>query len=738
MGLTVIHLSDIHIKTNSDKIFERIDKLCATCSSVIPNNSDVVIAISGDIAFSGESTQYELANELIIKISEKLSQEISARVHVLFVPGNHDCNLYEDTSVRKVLVEAVNPDVDETYYSQVVAVQKNYAVFASLYDIETNIVLTKKELIVNDSKVLFVLINTAWMSVLKETPGKLVIPSNMLDNIDSDEYKAVFYVLHHPTNWLNPDYKSSFIENIRHNADIVLFGHEHSRDCYQQIGDSFSVYCNHGKELQDSESDSSAFSIMIFDDVFQNYKVVDCLWLNNNYTITNETTNQYHKNIASQHSVHNPNPKYMEYLTDIGISVNHFAKENVFLPDLFVWPYLKKLDYNNEKKNGVVIQTNIMTELLSTPISLLIGASSTGKTSIAKMIYLNSLSDNKCCLLIDGAEFTTSDPNNIKSTIEKHFVDQYSADLLNEFRLLPKNKKVVIVDNFDGVKSNKNRRSVIVDYLSENFGNSVLCMVSSIEITTILTSKTISTSQELFYYDILPLGNKKRKELITKWYYLNENNLSNDEVDERIEKSIQQINVLLGNGSSFVPALPIFIIGVLQNNDAMKPVYGSSKYAVLYESLILSTLSKISNKYVSSGEYNIDINILAELAFSMLSKKQTYFTELDLINVVDAFCKEKLFNISHSDIIRKMLTAQIIYHDTTEGEIYRFKYPYIFYYFSGRYIAFNLNKPQVKTELENMSSKLYIEAYGNIIIFVCHFSCSKEVIENILYNVTVK
>ena len=33
-----------------------------------------------------------------------------------------------------------------------------------------------------------------------------------------------------------------------------------------------------------------------------------------------------------------------------------------------------------------------------------------------------------------------------------------------------------------------------------------------------------------------------------------------------------------------------------------------------------------------------------------------------------------------------------------------------------------------------MSSKLFVETYGNIIIFICHFANSQEVVDNILLN----
>ena len=734
MSFCIIHLSDVHIKDEKDIILTRTDEICRACASVIQNNSTVVIAISGDIAFSGLCSQYELANGVISKISEYLRTEKQSQVYTVFVPGNHDCDFKNENSVRKTLIDHMSPDIDEQYYNTVVSVQKNYSNFAAGFDMDTDKALSKKEFIVNGNKILFLLSNTAWMSVLKENPGKIIMPAAIFDDVDTNEYKVVFYLLHHPTNWLNPDHKTTFVEHIRKNADIVLIGHEHARDCYSQVGDKFSVFCSHGKQLQDSDSFESAFSVMAFDDAFQTYKVFDFAWSDNKYERVSENTNQFHKNIASQHSATIPNKETFEYLTDLGVNVNHFAKDSVLLPELFVWPYLKKLNYNDEKKRAIQIQSDIPKELLSNNISIVTGTSSSGKTSLAKMMYFDTTSNDKCCLLVDGKEFTSSEVDNISSIIEHHFIAQYSADCLEDFRQLPKEKKIIIIDNFDNIKTNKNRRNIIIDYLTDNFANVILFMTSSIDITSIITSKSLSGLLDLFYYDILPLGNKKRKELVSKWYFLGAESLTEEQIEERTEGSISQLDILLGNGASFVPALPVFIIGVLQNSDAIKPSYGNSKYAVLYESLILSTLSKISTDYISSGENNIDINIMSQLAFQMLTNKHTSFTESELIETVREFESKKLFPVSHQDVLRKMIFAQIIFQDTTEGEVYRFKYPYIFYYFAGRYIARNLTNPRVKEILEYMSSKLYNETYGNIIVFVCHFSNSKEVIENVLLN----
>ena len=55
MSLSIIHLSDIHISGHDDTILMKKDKLASACASSLPSNGDVVLAITGDIAYSGKS-----------------------------------------------------------------------------------------------------------------------------------------------------------------------------------------------------------------------------------------------------------------------------------------------------------------------------------------------------------------------------------------------------------------------------------------------------------------------------------------------------------------------------------------------------------------------------------------------------------------------------------------------------------------------------------------------------------
>ena len=735
MSLSLIHLSDIHMENENDLILKRLKKITMACASVLPHDETVLVIVSGDIANQGKAKQYLLAQFFFDTLKKSLEKCLNSKVVFSFVPGNHDCDFALERSSRKILLEKIKTsEIDQDYFSDIVYVQKPFFDFANnygKYDISNPINI--QEIEIDDYKILVMLSNTAWMSEINENPGNIVMPELLMSNIDTCDYKYIFCVFHHPTNWLFPDKRRKFLDYIRKKSDFILIGHEHERDHYEVIGESFSILTSKGKELQDRNSESSGFSIYKFDYAWQNYTQIDFEWQKNKYTKIFEQTNQLHKNDVPHSSVFYPNKKIIDYCQDIGISISHFAKDDVTLSDLFTWP-----DYNLYKYGDNKCYKTIRDDFISIKdkngLIVLIGATSEGKTSLAKKLFLCEENKNICCILLDGSVFNTSNEITIAKTIENKYIEQYSEEFLEDFRQLPPTQKTIIIDNFDCIRNNNNRRTMVLNYISKYFSKIRIFFSSKFELTTIINSDIIKSSDSFDYYDILPLGNRKRRQLISKWYRLNNFDQTENEIREKIDKSENQINTFLGNGASYIPAIPLFVISTLQNSDAKHPIYENTKYGFLYQSLILSSISKIAGSTYDNSKFDMDSTALSFLAFDMLQTQRTSFDTTQLKFAVDFMNEKYVLKESFQDLLNRMIDAKIITKDLNNDESYRFKYPYIFYYFSGYYIANHLSDKEVQDKLEYMSSRLYNEIYGNIIIFTCHFANSKEIIDNVLLN----
>ena len=195
MALSVIHFSDIHIKTSNDLVMKRIEQIRTACASVINPGNDVLILVSGDIAFSGKIDQYNCAYALFDNIANYLREQRNATVHYAFVPGNHDCDFDATSSIRDTLLSGVaSANVDKEYYSQIASVQSNYWDFAETYGLEESGLVCKSELSVDGNKIAILQFNTAWMSVLHENPGRIIMPANWFINIDPSEYCIILRI----------------------------------------------------------------------------------------------------------------------------------------------------------------------------------------------------------------------------------------------------------------------------------------------------------------------------------------------------------------------------------------------------------------------------------------------------------------------------------------------------------------------------------------------------------------
>jgi len=118
------------------------------------------------------------------------------------------------------------------------------------------------------------------------------------------------------------------------------------------------------------------------------------------------------------------------------------------------------------------------------------------------------------------------------------------------------------------------------------------------------------------------------------------------------------------------------------------------------------------------------------VAFELLKKNISVFTKEEFKKIVDDFKIKRKVYPDENEILNKMLSAKILIE--LGPNTYKFRYPYIFYYFSGRYLAYNLSAKEVKIQIDYMINRLYNDKYGNIIIFVCHFANNIEIIEDIL------
>ena len=75
MVLGILHLSDIHFRSNVDNPASRRAQLIASAAlSMVPEVTHLMLCITGDVAHAGKDNEYEIASQFLKELSICLSK----------------------------------------------------------------------------------------------------------------------------------------------------------------------------------------------------------------------------------------------------------------------------------------------------------------------------------------------------------------------------------------------------------------------------------------------------------------------------------------------------------------------------------------------------------------------------------------------------------------------------------------------------------------------------------------
>jgi calcineurin-like phosphoesterase family protein len=134
MSILLVQLSDLHLKTGQEPIVKRWDALCRAVDSEIQSDCKAcVIVFSGDAAYGGKAEQFASAMGLLDGLRTHLAFEHpELTIHILTVPGNHDCDLTsEDSGARlKLRTDLTSKRPPDSFARVLLEPQKEYFTFA--------------------------------------------------------------------------------------------------------------------------------------------------------------------------------------------------------------------------------------------------------------------------------------------------------------------------------------------------------------------------------------------------------------------------------------------------------------------------------------------------------------------------------------------------------------------------------------------------------------------------------
>lgn len=754
--MLLLQLSDIHVKNSTDPVLQRSEAIVAAIKNLDYEIDAAVILISGDLAFSGQQSQYNAVWDFIERVQTSLQANLatqSARrdVHVrtLAIPGNHDCDFSAPKKAREMLLKSVLSEGSDAIDSSVVeqCTEVENCFFENLTRSSEGMgnplssfdarLAYECCVPVGQRTVRFVCFNTAWMSQRHEEQGDLFFPAAAVPNGRGDN-DLVIATFHHPYNWIESNAARPFRKKVEALADIVLTGHEHDATVRSQMmatGEA-NLYIE-GGALQNSDDPSeSIFNVFVLDVENRKQKTARFSWNGSRYVRTGGTNTdgdafglvweELQITKLRGQAQYELSESMNARLDDIGVNLVHRSRGELHLADIFIFPDLEEIVYPVGRNTHYIRGGNVPQLLGDSAHLMLVGESQAGKTTLAKAVFRQMRRAGYVPIWLEATASTLRD-DRLHGQMIKLFVEQYASATEEAYRQLDRAQRAVIVDNFHRLPSGaKARRSFIRQLVT--FAGRVILFADTLtsELNDLFHPEAIVELDTTFsVYRIAPFGHVRREELVDRWLQLD------NSIDERgvtfadQRRSITQVlDALIGR--NWLPPYPVYILSVLQSNEAINPVDTRiSTYGAYYELYIRTALAR--KKMPVQAE--MTHSYLAFLAYRLFETEQSEIEREDVTRLHHEFEQRFEIGLDFRSIQADLTACGILIVTNT---IVKFKYKYIYYYFVASWIRDHISTDPVRKVIARLSRSVYIEEHANILLFLAHLSKDPLIVEKLL------
>lgn len=399
---------------------------------------------------------------------------------------------------------------------------------------------------------------------------------------------------------------------------------------------------------------------------------------------------------------------------DFAIKFAHRNREKVSFNDLFVFPDLKKIEESLD-----ALPSQIKGEKLfgCSNRMLIFGSEQTGKTTLAKKLFYEALANQFLPLFITGAEIRSSKTEDL---IQKLICATYFNITPSEF--LQRENIVCIIDDLSASSLNKKAKNTFINNLNSTFARVIIFDDESFH----FLAPDFSSLDNYKQLEILPFNNVRRNNLVEKWVLLD----STEETDEQqIWKKKDELRLHVESivHKGIVPAKPLHILMILQSFETMTvQKLELTAYGHCYQYFIYQALERAR---VQQGDFDTYINVLTELADTMLDSASEYLSESKLNEFFEAY-SNKFLSVDRDKVVKNLIQSSIL-ENSDIG--LKFRYRYLFYFFAAKKLAESLYRgDRAKQLIKYLVDTIHLEKSSNIILFLTHHSKDQWVLDEIL------
>ena len=267
--ITILHLSDIHFrKKKDDQDITSRKNVQQKLIRAVQEHSEAheppdVVAITGDIAFSGKKPEYDEAMDFV----EKLKGILQKDTQFLPVPGNHDVDRDQVDKFASLYNVVKDKQVDEFLRQTDQVKRKIFVKFKAfrnfLYQVNPTLLESKTARedyfwVKNfkEKEVSFLGLNSAWASESNEDRMNIALGNQQvmqaLEKSAGIPYRIL--LMHHPLfNWLEESDIGQWSGTVFNRCQLILHGHVHvdAATCISTPSDSCICLCANASYTHD-------------------------------------------------------------------------------------------------------------------------------------------------------------------------------------------------------------------------------------------------------------------------------------------------------------------------------------------------------------------------------------------------------------------------------------------------------------------------------------------------------
>jgi UDP-2,3-diacylglucosamine pyrophosphatase LpxH len=735
MTAIVLHLSDIHFRSGSDPVLSRAEQIAASVFSNLADASVVLMIVSGDIAFSGKSEEYEGATALLTQVCERIRKEREIPVHVFVVPGNHDCDFSKTNAARRTLVkhltESLSPEIDDSVIQTCTFVQDAFFSFRDKVEEQADRVGDRLRWIARvevEGRVIGVeALNVSWTSQLHEEPGRLFFPVDRYSRSKQDDLDLRLVVLHHPLNWFSQSMYRPFRTFVRKGTSIVFSGHEHQGavGIIQDADVDSSAYVE-GCVLQgEVDLSDSSFNVVVIDLAEMKFLSTQFKSVGDHYEPTGVGSWSSYRELPHQQPSKYPfRQEFQARVEDPGPFLRHPKGSALTLGDIFVYPDLRRVEADEKRRVHESSDKFIDPESVRGGV-ILEAQEKGGASSLLHQLVMDYHQRGFVPVLLHGRDLSHPTSREIDSVLNRAVEEQYGKEALSTYAQLPKDKKILLVDGLDRspVKASKQRVSIL-KALQDRYDFALYSVNETFEIREFLTAGADLIATPPVHFQVQPFGFRLRAELAKRWFSIgSDGTLDDASFIARCDEAERVMDAVMTRG--IIPAVPLYLLTLLQGFSAGKSGdFRESSLGYYYQSLLSENFIEAGVKADKLTEL---FDYCSELAWFFHARKCRELGQRELRKFNEEFSK-KWHTVELGPRLEVLVKARVL---SSMGGEYSFRYPYIFYFLKGLFLKKNLQDAETRLYVAHCCSHLYVRDHANTVLFLAHHTNDEFVLTSI-------